>query len=64
MRVSSRLLHYHLIQSLSFTLFERFLVVEVFFGHFVSLIGSVRRVGVLSTVPTQVSGFLLFFSLL
>lgn len=54
MRVSSRSLQHHLVQSLSFTLFERFLIAyKVFFGHVVSLISPVGRVGVLGTVAMQ-----------
>ena len=56
MRVSSRSLQHHLIQSLTFTLFERFLIAyKAFFGHVVSLISPVGRVGVLGTVAMQVS---------
>ena len=58
MRVSSRSLQHFLIQSLSFTLFEHFLIAyKAFFGHVVSLIIIVGRVGVLGTVAMQVSCF-------
>ena len=63
MRASSRSLQHFLIQSLRFTLFEHFLVAyKAFFGHVVSLIIIVGRVGVLGTVAMQVSCFLPYYT--